>query len=142
MRIINFCNITDDAFFYGLHRTKNLKKCTFKGFWKPNENLISNWAYPYLFDLVIQGKIIFNNDERAIWTNNEFETKHYKKSSSNKYKIHFENFTKKINIKIIYLVKLLKWKKFHYLPIMIIFLTYIFFRDLIFGEKIYNKVNF
>lgn len=142
IRIINYCNIADDAFFYGLHRTKNLKKCSFKGFWKPNENFFSNWAYPFLFDLVLQGKIVFNTDKKAVWINNEFHIKYYKKSNSNKYKIHYENFVKKINIKMIYLSKLLKWRKFHYVPIMIVILSYIFIRDLIFGEKIYEKIKF
>ena len=27
-RIIKFCAKTDDVFFYGLHRTENIKKCS------------------------------------------------------------------------------------------------------------------
>jgi len=53
IRIINYCDISDDAFFHGLHKTKNLKKCTFDGFWTPNSNSITNWAFIYLFDLIL-----------------------------------------------------------------------------------------
>ena len=34
-RIINYCDVTDDAFFYGLHRTSNLKKYCLKKALKP-----------------------------------------------------------------------------------------------------------
>lgn len=141
-RIINYCNITDDAFFYGLHRTSNLKKCDFKKFWRPNSELISNWAYIYLFDLVIQGKILFNPDNTARWIDNDFGVKFYKKENGNKYKVRLQNFIKRVNIKYIYIAKLLKWKKYHYLPLMIPLLIYFFLRDTILGEKIYKKIKF
>lgn len=140
-RIINYCNVTDDAFFYGLHRTSNLKKCSFSKFWKPNSELISNWAYVFLFDLVIQGKILFNSDSDARWIDNDFGIKFYKKENGNKFKVRFQNIIKKINIKYFYIAKIIKWKKYHYLPIIFPYLVYFFIRDLIFGEKIYQKIE-
>ena len=140
-RIINYINLTDDAFFYGLHRTSNLKKCSFSKFWMPNTELISNWAYIFLFDLVIQGKILFNPDNKAKWIDNDFGKKFYKKENRNKYKARFYNIIKKINIKYCYLAKIIKWKKYHYLPIIFPCLIYFFLRDLIFGEKIYKKIK-
>lgn len=141
-RIINYSNVTDDAFFYGLHRTSNLKKCSFSKFWKPNSELISNWAYVFLFDLVIQGKIIFNSDNDAKWIDNDFGIKFYKKESGNKYKIRLQNIIKKINIKWFYIEKLIKWKKYHYIPVMLPLLTYFFLRDIFLGEKLYKKIHF
>ena len=44
------------------------------------KNFFSNWAYPFLFDLVLQGKIVFNSDKKAVWINNEFQIKYYKKA--------------------------------------------------------------
>ena len=141
-RIINYCDVTDDAFFYGLHRTSNLKKCSFSKFWKPNSDLISEWAYVFLFDLVLQGKILFNPDSDAKWIDNDFGIKFYKKENGNKYKIGLQNIIKKINIKYLYIEKLIKWKKYHYLTIMLPLLIFFFLRDLILGEKIYKKIKF
>ena len=122
-RIINYCNLSDDAFFYGLHRTSNLKKCSFSNFWRPNSELISNWAYVFLFDLVIQGKIIFNPDNEAKWIDNDFGKKFYKTENEKIYKVRFKNIIKRINIKYFYILKLIKWKKYHYLPIIFPFLV-------------------
>lgn len=142
IRIINFCNVTDDAFFYGLHKTSNLKQCNFSKFWKPNTELISNWAYVFIFDLVVQGKILFNPDKNAKWINNESTIKFYKKENQAKFKLVLKSIIKKINIKYFYIIKLIKWKKYHYLPIIIPLLIYFFIRDLIFKEKIYKKIDF
>ena len=141
-RIINYCDVTDDAFFYGLHRTSNLKKCSFSKFWKPNSDLISEWAYVFLFDLVLQGKILFNPDSDAKWIDNDFGIKFYKKENGNKYKIRLQNIIKKINIKYLYIEKLIKWKKYHYLTIMLPLLIFFFLRDLILVKKIYKKIKF
>ena len=141
-RIINYCDVTDDAFFYGLHRTSNLKKCSFSKFWKPNSDLISEWAYVFLFDLVLQGKILFNPDSDAKWIDNDLGIKFYKKENGNKYKIRLQNIIKKINIKYLYIEKLIKWKKYHYLTIMLPLLIFFFLRDLILREKIYKKIKF
>lgn len=141
-RIINYSNVTDDAFFYGLHRTSNLKKCSFSKFWKPNSELISNWAYVFLFDLVIQGKIIFNPNNDAKWIDNDFGIKFYKKENGNKYKVRLLNIIKKINIKCFYIEKLIKWKKYHYIPVMLPLLIYFLLRDIFLGEKVYKKINF
>lgn len=141
-RIINYCDGTDDAFFYGLHRTSNLKKCSFIKFWKPNSDLISNWAYVFLFDLVLQGKITFNPDSDAKWIDSDFGIKFYKKENGNKYKICLQNIIKKINIRYFYIEKLIKWKKYHYLPIILPLLIFFLLRDLILEDKIYKKVKF
>ena len=141
-RIINYCDVTDDAFFYGLHRTSNLKKCSFSKFWKPNSDLISEWAYVFLFDLVLQGKILFNPDSDAKWIDNDFGIKFYKKENGNKYKIRLQNIIKKINIKYLYIEKLIKWKKYHYLTIMLPLLIFFFFINFILRKKIYKKIKF
>lgn len=141
-RIINYCDVTDDAFFYGLHKTSNLKKCSFSKFWKPNSELISNWAYVFLFDLVLQGKILFNPDSDAKWIDNDFSIKFYKKENGNKHKIRLQKTIKKINIKYFYIEKIIKWKKYHYLTIMLPLLIFFLLRDLILGEKVYKKINF
>ncbi len=146
-RIISFCNKTDDVFFYGLHRTANLKNCSFKTFWTPNKNLISRWAYVYIFDLVIQGKIIFDPMSNAKWVNNQNHQKHYKKEhiikrrSFNSIKFKIKNFIKSININYIYLEKIFKWGKFYYIPVVLPILLYFLLRDMIFGEKIFKEIN-
>tara|TARA_Y100000590_G_scaffold326219_1_gene370211 strand:- start:1572 stop:1862 length:291 start_codon:yes stop_codon:yes gene_type:complete len=94
-----------------------------------------------LFDLVIQGKIIFDPKLKAKWTNHNTENKHYKKNSINPIIRTFENHIKTININYLYLVKIIKWKKFHFLPIVFPLLLYFAIRDLLFGQKIYKKTN-
>ena len=140
-RIINYCDVSDDAFFYGLHRTSNLKKCNFEKFWPPNSQLITNWAYVFQFDLVLQGKILFNPDKNVKWINNDYGKKFYKIDNLNKFKDKLGKIIKKINIKYLYISKLIKWRKYSYLPIMIPLLIYFFLRDLILGEKVYKKIN-
>lgn len=140
-RIIKFCAKTDDVFFYGLHKTENIKKCSFKDFWKPNKELISQWAYIYIFDLLFQGKIIFRFDERAKWTNNHSFLKQYSIDRKSNLFSNFKYIIKEININYQYIFKIIKWKKFHFLPIMFFLLTLFFFRKLfkLAKNKIFKK---
>jgi hypothetical protein len=94
-----------------------------------------------LFDLIIQGKIVFNKNTNAKWTNHDYGLKHYKKNNNSKIIRFLENIIKRFNINFIYLSKIIKWKKIHYLPIIIPILLYFFIRDLILnniliGQKI------
>ena len=91
---------------------------------------------------MIQGKIIFNPNNDAKWIDNDFGIKFYKKENGNKYKVRLLNIIKKINIKCFYIEKLIKWKKYHYIPVMLPLLIYFLLRDIFLGEKVYKKINF
>lgn len=121
-RIIKFCDNSDDVFFYGLHRTENLKKCTFEGFWRPNSELIEQWAYVFIFDLLMQGKILFKYDKNAIWINNHTTTKQYSRDHRTNLTSKIKKVIKMINMNYLFIVKIIKWKKSHFVPIMVLFL--------------------
>lgn len=103
-RIIKFLYKADDAFFYSLHKTEFLKKCKYYSFWSINKNII-NWAYPYLFQLIINGQIALTSNKKAIWYNHEYSFKHtLPKSSKNNsiwHKICYA-FIKKVNVHFLY----------------------------------------
>jgi glycosyltransferase involved in cell wall biosynthesis len=62
IRVLHFIWKSDDAFIYGVHRTKALKNASFPGYWWPNKGQVWNWAYVFLMDMVLAGKIIKIND--------------------------------------------------------------------------------
>ena len=66
---------TDDAVFYGLHRTHRLRKGRFGGFVPPNRGVLTNWCYVFLFDLIWQGPIKYA--QTATWISHNYSEKHY-----------------------------------------------------------------
>tara|TARA_B100001964_G_C14173484_1_gene572654 strand:- start:8 stop:892 length:885 start_codon:yes stop_codon:yes gene_type:complete len=95
IRVIKFLYKGDDAFFYGLHKANILKKCKYFKFWNINKSIL-NWAYPFIFQLILKGKIKLVRNKKAIWYNREYTLKHTlpKKNKKNNNNINF--FYKKI----------------------------------------------
>ena len=141
-RVLKYIYSSDDAFFYGLHRTKNLKNCSFEGYWWPNKEALSNWCYVFQLDLVLQGKIIFLNNKKNKWINHDYGLKFYTKSSQTFLLKYIIYFFRKINIYYLYLNKLFKNRKFIIFFIILIFCPFFLFRDLIMREPILRKINF
>ena len=141
IRILKYIYSSDDAFFYGLHRTSSFKKCSFEGYWKPNHNDLANWAYVFQFDLLLQGKVYFLNDKRYKWTNHDYTHKHYYKPKLNLFFRSIKYAIRRINIYYLYLKKIYFNK--NYLIFLIIFLIspLFFLRDIILKEPIYHKVK-
>ena len=142
LRLLKYLHNPDDCFFYGLHRTEFLKKCSFDKYWWPNNLSLSNWCYVFQIDLIIQGKIILLNNKKYKWINHDYGKKFYTRSKANNYLHHLFFIIRKINIYYLYLIKIFKWKKYHIL--LIIFLPSLFFlvRDIIYKEPIYKKIKF
>lgn len=137
IRLILYYLIPDDAFFFGMHRTYNLRKCEFRGYWKILGPILDNWCYAYLFELVLQGRI--GHVQTCSYVNNEYGDKHYdkEKRSSRLAKLLF-TIIRRLNLYYLYLSSLIKMNKFMYLP-LVLFLTVlgllkdlylIFFREL------------
>ena len=141
-RIFKYCYDSDDAFFYGLHKTKYLKNCDFKDYWWPNKKILSNWCYVFQFDLVIQGKIIYLNDTEFKWINHDYGEKYYPKATSRRFVRNIAYTIRCINIYYLYLKKILKWKKYLLIPILVPFFLILLLRDLIFEPPIYKRVRF
>lgn len=140
-RLLKYLYNNDDAFFYGLHKAKYLKNCSFSGYFWPNKNIISNWCYVFQMDLIIQGKILFLDNKKYKWVNNDYGIKYYNKGSSEFFFKRFSYVMRKINIYYEYLSKLLKWKKYSLFLLLCLIFPIFLFRDLILREPAYHKVK-
>ena len=71
-------------------------------------------------DLIIQGKIIFLNNNKLAWKNHDYGIKYYKRSSVEFFFKQLSTIIRKLNIYFLYLGKFIKWKKIHYIFIFIL----------------------
>jgi glycosyltransferase involved in cell wall biosynthesis len=76
-RAIRFVWRTDDAFFYALHRTDTLRQASFGGYVWPNRDVLINWAYVFLFDMVLRGRVLLATDPSVQFINHEYTSKAY-----------------------------------------------------------------
>lgn len=141
VRIFKYLLDSDDAFFYGLHKTKYLNKCNFSGYYWPNRNVISNWCYVFQMDLIIQGKILFLDDKKYKWVNHDYGIKYYDKGPQKFLFKGFSFITRKLNIYFEYLVKLIKWRKIVLFFLLLIIFPVFLLRDIILREPAYRKVK-
>jgi len=65
----------DDSAFYGLHRTRCLRKGRFNGYLLSNRGVLTNWCYLFLFDLLLHGRVAFSDN--AAWICHSYTEKHY-----------------------------------------------------------------
>jgi glycosyltransferase involved in cell wall biosynthesis len=142
LRVIKYLYENDDAFFYGLHKIKYLKNCKFQSYFWPNTNVLSNWCYVFQMDLILQGKILFLNNKKYRWINNDYGIKYYDKGSKNIFFKSFAYLLRKINIYLYYMVKFIKWKKINIFLIVLIIFPLFLIRDLTVREPAYQKVQF
>ena len=105
VRAARFIWNADDAFFYGLHRTTLLRKATFGGYWWPNRNEVSNWAYVFLLDIVLSGRILLSHDRSVRFINHNYTAKTYSIHRSG-LKALFMYVTRRINVHLLYLAKI------------------------------------
>lgn len=77
-RLARFLWRADDAFFYGLHRTAALRAASFPGYVWPNRDSVMNWAYVYLLDMVLRGKILIHPDRSVRFINHDYTVKSYR----------------------------------------------------------------
>ena len=138
LRVIRYVWKSDDAFHYGLHRLKYLKNCKYISFWWPNRDSVPNWAYPYLFSLIIQGPIILTANPKCIWYQKTYTKKLYRGhedrfSKKNKFGtlLNLLVFTcKRMNVYLLYIYKIFLHKKFFLLPIVIVVAFFALLRDI------------
>jgi hypothetical protein len=82
LRVSSYIWEANDAFFYGVHRTKVLKKGFFPGYFWPNQNEVLNWAYVFLLNVVISGKVKTIEDDTVQFINHDNTSKSYFKKES------------------------------------------------------------
>lgn len=76
-RVIRYIWRTDDSFFYGLHRTSVLRQASFRGYWWPNRHISKNWAYVFLLDVVLRGRVLLSPDSSVQFINHDYTAKAY-----------------------------------------------------------------
>ena len=101
LRCMRYAWATDDAFFYGLHRTNWLKNASFPGFFWPNREVLINWAYVFLFDMVIQGRIVMANDPTVQFINHDYTVKQYIPTKSNRIPL-VSHISRRCNVHFLY----------------------------------------
>jgi GT2 family glycosyltransferase len=77
VRALRFIWHSDDAFFYALHRTACLRQATFPGYWWPNRGVFLNWAYVYLLDVVLRGRVVLASRSTVQFINHDYTQKSY-----------------------------------------------------------------
>jgi glycosyltransferase involved in cell wall biosynthesis len=78
-RVLQYIWGSNDAFFYGLHRTDLLRQASFRGYWRPNRDVSLNWAYVFLLDMVIRGRVLLVPDSSVEFINHDYTEKAYKR---------------------------------------------------------------
>lgn len=111
-RISKYMFRCTDELFYGLHRREWLTRCNLKSYYWPNKNETLNLVYPFLLNMVIEGKVITTNNNNAYWRNYDYGVKYHgqkeKSTLSFMQKIffHFRYLMRRFNLQILYLSKI------------------------------------
>ena len=76
-RLVAYVWHADDSFFYGLHRLETLRQAQYCNYWWPNQDVLYNWAYVFLLDMVSRGRILVHPDLSVRFVNHEYTAKNY-----------------------------------------------------------------
>jgi len=106
----------DDTCFYGVHRIDKLRQCRFTGYLPPNKNIVSNFCYLIIFDILLLGRISFSDN--ATWIDHNYTSKFYKNSQSRGIKDKLRNLLRRINVYLLYISKAIRFN-FLLLPFII-----------------------
>jgi glycosyltransferase involved in cell wall biosynthesis len=104
LRALKFIWHTDDAFFYGLHRTATLRHASFPGYWWPNREVLFNWGYVLLFDSVLRGPVLLPADRSVRFINHDYTSKSYA-GNTGKVTQLFQFVMRRLNVHYLYLRK-------------------------------------
>jgi glycosyltransferase involved in cell wall biosynthesis len=103
-RAVRFIWHSDDAFFYALHRTDCIREARFPGYWWPNRAVLHNWAYVYLLDIVLRGRVVLAPTASVQFINHDYTSKSYAAGKPTAGRLAAEVF-RRINVHALY------WKK-------------------------------
>jgi glycosyltransferase involved in cell wall biosynthesis len=106
-RVLRFAWRADDAFFYGMHRTAVLRKASFPGYWWPNRNVLLNWGYPFLLDLVLHGPVLIPADTTVEFVNHDYIPKSYALNHARRGGT-FQYVIRRVNVHYLYVLKTVK----------------------------------
>jgi glycosyltransferase involved in cell wall biosynthesis len=107
VRVARFVWWSSDDFFYGLHRTDHLRNARYLPYWSINNGSILNWAYPFLLDMVIQGKVVGVRRPDTVWINHNYTLKsHAIKPDRLSLGIILSYILRRLNVHYLYGVKI------------------------------------
>jgi len=118
-RALRFIWGSDDAFFYALHRTAVLRLARVRGYWWPNRSVLLNWAYVFLLDLVLRGRVLIAEDASVRFINHDYTQKDYAASRS-RLAGALRHVCRRINVHYLYWEKCARLLHPVYLPIVVL----------------------
>lgn len=105
VRALRFVWKSDDAFFYGLHRTAAIRKASFPGYWWPNKEVLVNWAYVFLLDMVLNGRVLISSDLSVQFINHDYTSKNYGEKHS-RLVTTLQYLVRRLNVHYFFLMKI------------------------------------
>jgi glycosyltransferase involved in cell wall biosynthesis len=118
-RAIKFILNGSDDFFYGMHRRSFLVKARFNGYWWPNNKQLINWAYVFLLDQVLAGKVLVTTNEKIIFINHDYGVKNYSLTNQSILSLLYR-MLRRLNIYSLYFIKIAQQKSLFFLiPILL-----------------------
>lgn len=104
LRVFKFAWRADDDFFYGLHRTRQLRNAKMVDYWPINAGVASNLTYTYLVDFVIQGRVIRLSDSNSLWINHAYTVKDHTQKSAGR-TVNLRYVARRLNVHWLYAKK-------------------------------------
>lgn len=94
---------SDDSAFYGVHRMTSLRKIRFNGYLPPNRQVLTNWCYLALFDMLLQGRFAYS--DKAKWTCHNYSEKEYEAAHARGFGDRIRTLLRRLNVYAIYVGK-------------------------------------
>ena len=111
LRACKFLFKSTDEMFYGLHKRAILEKCNVNSYFWPNKKETQNRIYPYLLDIILNGKVVMLRNSNIFWRNHDYSEKLYQKTKSFNSSLTqkgfyiFQYFMRRLNLQVLYLSK-------------------------------------
>jgi hypothetical protein len=81
----------------------SLRKIRFNGYMPPNRQVLTNWCYLVLFDMLLQGRFAYS--EKAKWTCHNYSEKEYETAHARGFGDRIRTLLRRLNIYAIYVGK-------------------------------------
>lgn len=118
-RAVSFIWRSDDAFFYALHRTAYLRQASFRGYWWPNRRVLLNWAYVFLLDMVLRGRVLLAEKPSVQFINHDYTAKTYI-APRQPVADAFARVVRRLNVHWLYWEKCAKFLNPLFLPVLVL----------------------
>ena len=65
-----------------------------------------NWAYVFLLDMILVGKVVTHKDKTVAFINHDYTAKSYHDPSAPKRTVLFKYFLRRANVHLLYMIKI------------------------------------